>query len=217
MMSTATSILILEMAVVLLLIICILIFFEWKRRKKTSSELEHLLEAVNEQQDDRKKKLIQMLVDDYSLDVAEAAESGEYMVEAEKQYIQQFAKQQLENTTVAESYLNLCELLDQYLYFIPNVIKEEKNIEESSETEKAELSENIDEPETIETENISEQQDITEPVVDQDVDKQAEKKVEEVGESEEEEPDWGDAFAESGDDMDEEVKQGYEDDAKKEE
>ena len=210
MMSTAMSILILEMAVVLLLIICILFFFEWKRTKKTSLELEHLLEAVIDQQHDRKKKLIQMLIDDYSLDVAEAAESGEYMIEAEKQYIQQFAKQQLEKTTLAESYANLCELLDQYLYFVPNVIKEQKNIEESSES--------IDEPVTIETENISEQKEITEPIVSQDADEQTEKKVEEVSgsEDEEEQPDWGDAFAESGDEMDEEVKQGYEDEAKKE-
>ncbi len=211
MMSAATSILILEIAVVLLVIVCVLVFLEWKRRKKSAQEFEQLLEAVTDQQDQRKKKLIQLLVDDYALDAAKAIESSEYMLEAEKQFIQQFTKQQLEKTTVADSYGNLCELLDQYLYFIPKIPAQDESVEEveAIETEEESL-----EPETPEDsgKQETEEEGKTEPaseITENETDAQE-------GATAEAEPDWGEAFSESGDEMDEAVKQGYEEEAKKE-
>jgi len=202
MMSATSSILILEIASVLLVIVCILLFLEWKRKKTFSQQLEQLLQAIDEQQKPRLSTLTQLLENEYALDSSAAQESAGYMIEAEKQFMQQFVKQQIEKTTIAEFYQNLCGLLDQYLYFVPNLseiqqpVKAEDNIIE----EKPEISEATEATED-DTENV------------------AETEAEEISESKqetEEEPDWGGAFAESGEDMDDEVKEGYEAEVKTE-
>ncbi len=199
MMSAAMSIVVLEIAIVLLAIVCVLVFLGWKQRKKLTQQIEQLMDAVNSQQDDRKKKLIQLLVEDYALDVAEAAEAGGSMVEAEKQFLQQFVKQQVEKTTVTDFYSQLCALLDQYLYFVPKNVQK-NNIEERGAikvtTDIGSLGD-ISEPEQAGEEEVKERD---EPPVNAKADESVE----------EPEPDWGEAFAESGEEMDEEVKQGYE-------
>ncbi|MFK5948624.1 MAG: hypothetical protein QM500_07640, partial [Methylococcales bacterium] len=166
MMSATSSILILEIAIVLLVIVCILLFLEWKRRKTFSQQLEQLLQAIDEQQKPRLSTLTQLLENEYALDSSAAQESAEYMIEAEKQFMQQFVKQQIEKTTIAEFYQSLCGLLDQYLYFVPKLsdiqqpVKaeaEDKITEEEPEiseaTEATEASED-DAKNVIETEEI---------------------------------------------------------------
>jgi len=183
MMSATTSILVLEIAIVLLVVVGILLFLEWKKRKALTQQVDQLLVVVEEHQQERVKTLTQYLETEYSLDAPEAAESGEYMIEAEKQFMQQFIKQQMEKTTVAEFYENLCGLLDQYLYFVPKL---------------SELKEMMVE---LGVEEIS-----SEPEIE----------IESSEVMEESEPDWGDAFSESGEEMDEEAKEGYESEVKSE-
>ena len=87
---------------------------------------ELLLNNIKEIEGERKSQLIQFLMDSHALPEKEAAESGEYMIEAEKQFLEQFVKQQLEQKPITDFYQNLCELLDQYLYFIPKAKTEAK-------------------------------------------------------------------------------------------
>ncbi len=208
MMSATSSILILEIAIVLLVIVCILLFLEWKRRKVFSQQLEQLLQSIDEQQKQRISTLTQLLENEYALDSSAAQESGEYMVEAEKQFMQQFVKQQIEKTTIAEFYQNLCGLLDQYLYFVPKL----SDIQQPVKAEDK-ITETKPEPE------ISEPTEPTEPTEASEDDAENVAETEEVPESKqetEEEPGWGDAFAESGEEMDDEVKEGYEAEVKSE-
>lgn len=200
-MNASLNILIIEIALVLFIIVCVLAFLIWKRKKITAKGLEQLLDNVESRQDERKQQLAEFLIKDYALDADEAKESGEYMVEAEKQFMQQFVKQQLEQTAVTDFYGNLCELLDQYLYFVPK-----KGSEESVPVENE-----VDEPEVSDTQDATEEVENTEADTDEfgsDAEQNAEEK--------EAEPDWGDAFSEAGDEMDADAKEGYESELKKE-
>ncbi len=196
MMNAATSILVLEIAILLLVIVGVLFFLEWKKRKALTQQLDQLLGVVEEQQQERVKTLTQLLETEYLLEASEAKESGEYMIEAEKQFIQQFIKQQIEKTTVTEFYENLCGLLDQYMFFVPKP-SDIKQAEPEVASEPVEAEVVKLKPKNVGHNNLH----VTE------------KKPEPEPEAE---PDWGDAFSESGDEMDEEAKEGYEAEAKKE-
>jgi len=199
MMSAATSILVLEIAILLLVIVGVLLFLEWKKRKALTQQLDQLLGAVEEQQQERVKTLTQYLETEYSLDASEAVESGEYMIEAEKQFMQQFIKQQVEKTTVAEFYENLCGLLDQYMYFVPKLSDLKGKVEPDVTPKPVEPVEVVKlKPKNVGHNNLH----LTE--------KELEEKSEPEGE-----PDWGDAFSESGDEMDEDAKEGYDAEVKK--
>jgi len=196
MMNAATSILVLEIAILLLVIVGVLFFLEWKKRKALTQQLDQLLGVVEEQQQERVKTLTQLLETEYLLEASEAKESGEYMIEAEKQFIQQFIKQQIEKTTVTEFYENLCGLLDQYMFFVPKP-SDIKQAEPEVASEPVEAEVVKLKPKNVGHNNLH----VTE------------KKPEPEPEAE---PDWGDAFSESGDEMDEEAKEGYEAETKKE-
>jgi len=199
MMSAATSILVLEIAILLLVIVGVLLFLEWKKRKALTQQVDQLLEVVEEQQQERVKTLIQYLETEYSLDTSEATESGEYMIEAEKQFMQQFIKQQVEKTTLAEFYENLCGLLDQYMYFVPKLSDLKKQLEPDVTPEPVEAEVVKLKPKNVGHNNLH----------------MTEKSPKEEPEPEAE-PDWGDAFSESGDEMDEDAKEGYDAEVKKE-
>ena len=200
-MNASLNILIIEIALVLFIIVCVLAFLIWKRKKATGNELEQLLDNVGSLQDERKQQLAEFLIKDYALGADEAKESGEYMVEAEKQFMQQFVKQQLEQTAVTDFYGNLCELLDQYLYFVQKKGSEEP-VPVESEDDKPEISDTKETVEEIENTEVSSDE------FGSDAEQDAEEK--------EAEPDWGDAFSEAGDEMDADAKEGYESELKKE-
>ncbi len=183
-MNVSLNILIVEITLVLFAVVCILVFLMWKHKKKVAMEFDKLLNKVNDQQSERKIQLVKFLIDDHALEVGEAEEASEYMVEAEKQFMQLFIKQQIEQAPVDGFYGNLCELLDQYLYFVPKKDSDEET--ESSE----------DKDDMVVSEEVNEAED--------------NKAVEGSSQQQEEaEPDWGDAFSESGDEMDGDVKEGY--------
>jgi len=199
-MNITLIILVVEVAVVLLGIVSFLFFLRWKGNKDKAAEFEKLLDNVDSQQEERKSQLAEFLINSYALETEKAKETSEFMVEAEKLFLQQFLKQQIEQTPVTDFYQNLCELLDQYLYFIPTVnsdkssTDEEKTVEQNS----AELQNN----EVIESDEIdSENTNVT--------------TESEEAEASEAEPDWGDTLAEPGDEIDEETKAGYETEIKK--
>jgi FtsZ-interacting cell division protein ZipA len=205
-MNITLIILMVEVAVVCLGIVALLFYFRWKKKKNTIAEFERLLNNVSSQEEERKAYLIQHLVDGYVISGEAAAESGEYMIEAEKQFLQQFMKQQIEGSSVADFYQNLCELLNQYLYFVPS-----KDEDENSTAPEAA----IDEQSLVEEKNNNEEEEVEESSSEQvEATKSAETDLideEQKNDSEEkeEEPDWGDAFSESGDEVDEATKEGF--------
>jgi len=161
------------------------------------------LDNVDSQQEERKSQLAEFLINSYALETEKAKETSEFMVEAEKLFLQQFLKQQIEQTSVTDFYQNLCELLDQYLYFIPTVNseKDSPNEEKQVEQKSTELQNNeVTDSGEADSGNTNETT--------------ASEETEEA-ETSEAEPDWGDAFAESGDEIDEETKAGYETELKK--
>jgi hypothetical protein len=120
-MSTTLVILVVEAVVILTGVAGFLFFLSWKRSKTITVECEKLLDNVASKEDERKAQLIQFLEENYDLKTEAAEESAGYMIEAEKQFLQQFIKQQLEQTSITDFYGYLCELLDQYLYFVPTI------------------------------------------------------------------------------------------------
>ncbi|MCF6250246.1 MAG: hypothetical protein L3J75_03100 [Methylococcaceae bacterium] len=199
-MNVTLIILVVEVAVVLLGIVSLLFFLRWKGNKDKTAEFEKLLDNVDSLKEERKSQLAEYLTNSYALEIEKAKETSEFMVEAEKLFLQQFLKQQIEQTPVTDFYQNLCELLDQYLYFIPTVNseKDSPNEEKLVEQNSVDIHNNeVTDSDEIDSENTNA---TTEP---------------EQAEASEAEPDWGNAFAESGDEIVEEIKTGYETEIKK--
>jgi len=216
MISATLGILLVEVAVISLLAVSMVFFLFWKQKKTRTAEFEQLLQNIENQQGERKDQLAQYLTKDYRLVEDEAQESAEYMVEAEKQFMQLFIKQQIEQTPVSDFYGNLSELLDQYLYFIPKIAEQENNSESSISAETEEIEAEIKDIDALEQSNPADDPENTE---DNSVDEGGDDDIKEPASKEdesEEEPDWGAAFAESGEEMDEEVKEGYEQEQKNE-
>lgn len=208
-MSITLVVLVVEVVVILLGAVSFLFFLRWKRSKTKTAEFEKLLDNVASKEDERKAQLIHFLEESHALEPEAAGESAEYMVEAEKQFLQQFIQQQLEQTSVTDFYDQLCELLDQYLYFVPTArIEQHAGNGDKSEQQDVETLNSKDEDFNTEgTEaNDSDQTDIEK--------REQEDETDVTEENSEEELDWGDAFAESGDNMDEETKASFESETK---
>ncbi len=220
-MNITLTILIIESIVVLLGMSGFLFFLRLKKKSKKLFELKQILENISSQEGERKAHLVNHLQEGYALSSEEAEESAAYMVEAEKQFIQQFIKEQIDEASVVNFHQNLYELLDQYLYFVPTsavVGNNPANVEQAEITTKAVLleeknhdsNEKKEEPDWGEAfaESGDEVDEQTKAIFDSNNDeKESDSTVTE------EEPDWGDAFAESGDEVDEQTKAGYEADS----
>lgn len=215
-MNITLVVLLVEAFVILFGVVGFLFFLRWKRGKVKTAEFETLLDTVSSKEGERKAQLIQFLEESHALKTGEAEESAGYMIEAEKQFLQQLIKQQLEQTSITGFYTDLCELLDNYLYFVPTV-----NIEQDVSNDDApEQQENV-EVEVFETDSEAEIEDARaseEPEAKDSGETHSEKEEEETEPEEpevtEEALDWGDAFSESGDEMDEETKASFESETK---
>ena len=196
-MNITLVVLLVEVFVILFGVVGFLFFLRWKKGKVKTAEFDKLLDNVSSKEGERKAQLIQFLEESHALKTEEAEESAGYMIEAEKQFLQQFIKQQLEQTSITGFYTDLCELLDNYLYFVPTV-----NIEQDVSNDDApEQQENV-EVEVFETDSEAEIEDAFDS------------EEPEEPEVTEETLDWGDAFSESGDEMDEETKASFESETK---
>lgn len=196
-MSLPAIVLVVEMIIVLMGVAGFLFFLRWKRKKTKSAELEKLLDNVVNHEQQRKTQLMLFVKEKYGLEAEAAEESILPMIEAEKQFVQQFLKQQMEQTPVTDFYQNLCVLLDQYLSLVPA-------------NKMTSLIANVDDTETqekLDEEDLSNSEDI-EAEESNENNKLDEEKLESsnVTEKEDEELDWGDAFEESGDKVDDATK-----------
>ncbi len=98
MMSTTFIFLLVEVFVVLLGIACFLFYLRWKRKKLKLAEIEKLLDNINSQQAERLSLLTEHLKENCGAQDDPAEESSGLMIEAEKQFLQHFLKQQVEQT-----------------------------------------------------------------------------------------------------------------------
>ncbi len=258
-MSITLIVLLAEVVLVFIGLTGFLFYLRWKREKIKTAEFESLLTNFDVQVGERKVQLIHFLEENYAMETKDAEESANFMIEAEKNFLQQFLTQQIEKKPVTDFHQNLCELLDQYLYFVPslktenektNIVQaqddvvnealdddvelvetnenpvDEENTAESNKTDsensidsdKTEISEdiqNLSDDISIKSETVNEivQKDIdpkqTESTASVEPEIVAEESIVESNESEAE-PDWGDAFAESGDEADETTEAAYE-------
>ncbi len=106
----------------------LMFYLRWKRKKIETSEFESLLINFDNQVEERKAQLINLLEENYGLETKGAEESASFMIEAEKNFLQQFLTQQIEKKPVNDFHQNLCELLDQYLYFVPSLKTENEKM-----------------------------------------------------------------------------------------
>ncbi len=239
-MSITIIVLIVEVIIILLAVVGLLFFLRWKRKKTQTTELDILLDNVVSHEEERAAQLNQFLQENYALEKESAQECTSYMIEVEKQFLQAFIKQQIEQTSVTDFYQNLCELLDQYLSFVPafkapSLNASTENTEPKIDDVEEEIAEETDENAAVEAEETSETASDDNEVATNDKAENEEALLEdqEVADSKknksekeqqlkedtkdtkdtkdtEEEIDWGDAFAESGDQMDEATKTDFE-------
>ncbi len=193
-MSDTVMLIIIEVQLVIILLLGVLLFLNWKRKKKYASQLESILNQIMDEEETRKTSIQHYLTSHLKLNDQAALELCEDFVEAEKQFMYVFLEQQMKQGVIDGFYQNLCELLDNYLNHIPKPTSH--NIEkEVSEPESHAF--NIGDENNAETSAQTVPQSST---PEQSSDAQ----------TSDDEVDWGDAFAESGDEMDEDAKQSFE-------
>ncbi len=193
-MNTTLLIVLGEAVFVLAIVLFAVLFVNWRRKKHHNVALEQLLDAVTGQEENRKEGLIQYLTEHQKMDDQQALELCEDFVEAEKQFMYLFLEQQMKQTPVTEFYDHLCELLDKYLNLLPQAV-ELRDEETPQEAESA--TEETADAETVDMEEAGETNPPASSTIDID------------------EPDWDAAFAESGEEMNEAVKQEYDANTKK--
>ncbi len=200
-MSTPLFVLVIEIIVILAGLVALLLFFRWKTKQVKTKALEELLDDMTSKEDSRQQLLFQHLQKGYALEDEKAIESSIQLINAEKQFMQLFIQQQIEQNSISDFYQTLCELLDQYLNTIPTLSSPDLNLAVNTAEPENEDYPPIEAPEgEIEEQRQVEQNNI-----------QDESKVaEQTPAIEEAEPDWDDVFSESGDTMDEANKENLE-------
>ena len=93
----------------------------WRKKQQRHQEFERLLEDVDDRQSNRPASLTRRLEEKFQLDTPTAQKLTGALIAAEKQFLQQFIEQQLQQKSVENIYLQLCELLDSYLLNMPNL------------------------------------------------------------------------------------------------
>jgi len=223
-MSSTLVILVIEITIVLICVVGFLLFLRWKIEKQKTVDVETVLDDFNLVATKRKKQLVEFFTSKQGLNADQAEESAGCMIEAESNFLKEFLKQQIEQTPLTDFYSNLSGLLDQYLYFIPEKIllatvddsvdvgDMEKDIPVDKEPEADTITEPSSDDSVMKASEVEEVNQPTDEATDNDM------VVEELVSDEvaDEEPDWGEAFAESGDVVDEETKAGFDAESKKE-
>ncbi len=205
-MNIALIVLSIEIIVVFIGIFGFWFFIRWKKNKAKLSEIEILLDTINSQESQRSSFLLELLEKNYSLDHQQAQKISVTLIETEKQFLKQFIKQQIEQTDLTGYYQNLCIFLDQYIALIPSIHPETGvALDESADTmdDVTNASYNAE---------LNKQDNSTDKnqVIDNEADSS------ETNSESEAEPDWGHAFSESGDTMDDETNASYNAELKKE-
>ncbi len=221
-MTNFVNIILIEIIFVLSISLIVLLVLNWKKKKKKTAEIERLLGQVEENGITRKEHLVNILTNQLAMQEQPAVELVEDFIAAEKRFTHQFLEIQLNQQPISGFYQHECEVLDKYLQLIaeniPKAINSNLDItgEASTGDEKgANNSEEI-EQKSEQTKEKDTDPEILDPNSEQTDGKEADnpssseaESIEEINISETEEdefaeePDWGDAFAEAGVEMDE--------------
>ncbi len=201
-MSTPLLVLVVEIIILLLGLVVLLLFFRWKTKKEKTKDLEQLLDNIASQENTRQQILFDHLQKGYALEDEKAITLSTLLVNAEKQFMQVFIQQQIEQTAITDFHQTLCELLDQYLNTIPALNSPDLN-----------LAVTVAEPEHVESPLDAMQDNIEEEQSQLKSDNLEPDNNNESDTTEEAEPSWDDAFSESGDKMDEASKEAIENEA----
>ncbi|MFI3135190.1 MAG: hypothetical protein QX197_00270 [Methylococcaceae bacterium] len=152
----------------------------WRKKKRLTADIEQLLDEVSRTKEKRKQWLAQFLATKHTITTEEASTLSEQFIAAEKSFLHYFVKQQLEQSTLVSFYAQLEVLLDQYAQLIPitppQIIQAPAAEIPDLPVEKKLFLE-IDDTAAVATES----------------------------ETETDEPDWNDAFAEANDTVTKEV------------
>ncbi len=184
-----TLIALVEMGFILIAILVTLGIVSWKQKKNNHTGFEQVLSQISEEEGQRKKVILEYLTTRQHMETQQALELSEDFVEAEKQFFYAFLEQQMKKAPLTGFYQNVTGLLDKYLELLPEASNVHK-VDESADSEQL--------PEEDSQKTGSEQGDT----------EADDKGAEEVTvESDGSEPNWDEAFAESGDEMTETVSQ----------
>ncbi len=101
-------------ATILLLVISLLLVVIWRGKRQSHHEFELLLDDIKDRQAARAESLADRIMQKYPLDQAGAQTLSSQLIGAEKLFLHHFIEQQIQQKSVANSYQQLCELLDSY-------------------------------------------------------------------------------------------------------
>ena len=108
-----------EVFVSVSILLSIVLTMNWRKKKRLTADIEQLLDEVSRTKEKRKQWLAQFLATKHTITTEEASTLSEQFIAAEKSFLHYFVKQQLEQSTLVSFYAQLEVLLDQYAQLIP--------------------------------------------------------------------------------------------------
>ncbi len=210
-------IILINLVIVLILLLGFVLFLNGRDKKRKKTEMERLLTEIEANETARQKQIVNILTTQIEMSEQVVLEKVENFVAAEKQLTHKFLEILMDQQPVTNFYQYCCDCLDEYIQLIGENLNMSST--EDKPVEKQSVSESQNDPSSEQTINLEDNQieisdseleeindtknDIT-PAAD---DSAAEGKKNEAEEDEfSEEPDWGDAFAEAGVEMEDKGK-----------
>ncbi len=111
-----------ELAAVLLVGCSVLMGIKWRNKRRRQAGIEALLDDIKDRQTPRVDRLARALVGKFGVDESAAKPMVDSLIAAEKQFLQLFVKQQMQQQPIDSFYENLCVLLDGYLDNMPGPV-----------------------------------------------------------------------------------------------
>ncbi len=207
-------IVLINLVIVLILLLGFVLFLNGRDKKRKKTEMERLLTEIEANETARQKQIVNILTTQIGMSEQVVLEKVENFVAAEKQLTHKFLEILMDQQPVTNFYQYSSDCLDEYMRLIGENLPEQSiQIEEAekpiiSETQRsnipeqsASLEDNQSQIMDTEHEETNAVNSDSAPVADSSAEQNENKDAEKDEFSEE--PDWGDAFAETGEEMDE--------------
>ncbi len=206
-------IILVNLVIILMLLLGFVLFLNRREKQHKQKEMERMLIELEENATSRQKQIVNNLTAQIGMSEQTALEKLENFVSVEKQLTHKFLEILMNQQPATNFYQYSCECLDNYVQLIadnlpePSIQQAIVEKQAAAEGQKTITSEQSIEPEEnqVETSDAEPEQVIetnkdTAPETNDSPEKDETNQVEEDEFSEE--PDWGDAFAETGEEMD---------------
>ncbi len=211
-------IVLINLVIVLILLLGFVLFLNGRDKKRKKTEMERLLTEIEANETTRQKQIVNILTTQIGMSEQVVLEKVENFVAAEKQLTHKFLEILMDQQPVTNFYQYSSDCLDEYMRLIGENLNmsatedkpvEKQSISESQNDPSSEQTINLEDNQTeisdSEPEEINDTKNDTAPAIDNDSTAKAEKNEAEEDEFSEE-PDWGDAFAEAGVEMEDKGK-----------